>query len=212
MEVATPRNERGERIGIGAILETRRPGANMENVGSAVMKALSRATRSMQAPRGVAEREREAFAPRTQEVQTPIAAHRQPDAETTRLAQVDKQQTERALDATRSALKSEVKAQAKAARPHSQDRDEGTTRPAEGKAQEPEPGTTQLILVSRSNGSRTEITVPENYTTEDINRAMQAAGFKGHEFSPSWTPQGLGIRGRDIWQAVKKAWQRANQG
>src|SRR2546428_4536333 len=55
-ELAAPRNEQGERIGTGAILEHGRlGGAATETVGGTLMKAFTRTTRPMQTPRGVAE-------------------------------------------------------------------------------------------------------------------------------------------------------------
>src|SRR5712692_5450733 len=109
-ELSAPRNEKGERIGTGAIIERGRPGASSERVGSALLKAIIRATRPMEAPRGIAEQaanrtgysfvteqERAMAAARQQEAQAPAPAQSQPAAETTQRLQADRQQTEQKL-------------------------------------------------------------------------------------------------------------------
>src|SRR5260221_12664572 len=168
----------------GAIVKKRGPGLLGETGSGAVMKALFRADRSQQVSRDAAERatntqfglgyvtdsERAQLEAIKQQRKQAPAAEQGSGGGNTQLMEADRQQTERALDATRSALKSEVAAQADAARPQPLDGNEGTTRPAEGKAQEPDPQqeTEQLTMVDRKSGRKTILTVPKNYTSEDI--------------------------------------------
>src|SRR3989442_10565968 len=118
-ELSAPRNEKGERIGTGAIVEPLRPGLPGETVRGAILKAILRAGRTMQAPRGVeeqvvnrtglgyvTEQERRQFEARKQLGTQKPAAEQGSGAQSPQLMEADKQQTERALDATRSALKS----------------------------------------------------------------------------------------------------------
>lgn len=218
-ELSVPRNSQGERIGTGAIVEPLRPGLPGETVRGAILKAIFRADRSMQALHGVAEQtvNRTGLSYVTGEEQAQIEARKLQrtqvstaeqgsDAQHTQLVEADKQQTERALDATRSALQS-LAAQTESERAQPQDRNEEAKQPAESKAQVSEPETEQLFVGGKKGEGGVPITVPKNYTSEDITRAMQAAGFEGYRFSPSWTLHGLGIHGRDIWRAVKKARQ-----
>ncbi len=218
-EIQVPRNDKGERIGTGAIIEHRRP-MSAETVGGALLKALSRATRRMEEPRGsvsvaehakkhtglsfVTEQERTQFAARTQqERQTPAVAQVQPDAETTHLVQADRQQTEQKLDATRSAIKN------MAAKPQPQDKNERAAQPAERKAQK-EPETTEVYLRDKKGNTVETLTLPKNYTRADLTRAIQSLGgkFADYEAVYDWkTPQGLRTLFKDMWKATKKAWQ-----
>ena len=277
-ELSVPRNAQGERIGVGAIAEPLRPGLPGERLRGSILKAILRASHSMQAPRDIAEQERAQFAARAQEAQASTSVPRQPNAEATQLAQADRQQTEKALDATRSALKSEVAAQGEPAKPQPQDRNEGAKQPADKKEKKPQQETELIHFYSRRDGHELfALQLPRKYTTADVNKALKATGINytyspewtpqpqdkseaskkqaehktkepetelvkfyspkdGHElftlqlpkggkyttadvnralkaaghdftFSPSWAPSGWGIRGRDIWQALNKAFQ-----
>lgn len=218
-ELSVPRNDKGERIGTGAIVEPLRPGLPGEKVRGTILKAIFRAGSSMQASRGilaeqaekrtgisyVTEQERALPAARKQETQALAPAQSQPDIETTQLLQADKQQTERALAATRSALNSEAAAQAEPVKPQPQERNEEAKQPAGAKAKETE---TEPVKFYHAKDGHLLFTLqlPKGgkYTTADVNRAARAAGIN-YTYSPAWTPGGWRMRGRDIWQAIKKA-------
>src|SRR5437868_589798 len=90
-ELKVPRNAQGERIGTGAIAEPLRPGLPGEAARGAILKALFRVSRNMQAPRGVAEHtaHRTGHSFVTEKERAMAASQRQPDAEPTELAQAD---------------------------------------------------------------------------------------------------------------------------
>jgi hypothetical protein len=205
-----PRNVKGERIVPGAILEQRGRPFSGENVGSAIMNALTRATRPLEASRGsisVAEhaekrtglsfataQEKQAAAVRIQERQA-----------------ADREQTQQKLNTARSELQRVTAAQAEHAKPQQrQSRTNEASQPAERKAKEQEPEMETITIRSVKDGHVIgSYTAPKNATQAELNRAAEAAGLD-YRISPLRTALNkfsIGISAKDLWKAWEKAWQ-----
>lgn len=221
-ELSVPRNAQGKRIGTGAIAEPLRPGLPGETLRGTTLKALFHAGRSMQAPRSLSEQtvnreglgyiskhEQAQFETREQQGIQATSATQESDAQLTQLVEDDKQQTERALETTRSALQNPATKQAETAQPKHQDRKEEVMQPAEAKAQRLEPEIEQFYLRSRSDGSLIPITLPRNHTLKDATQAIRSLGgnFSDYEAAYTWTPRGLYARFKDMWQIIKKVFE-----